>query len=76
MINPTAMFRIKKAWGKFTKNHPRLVPFFNAVDKKGVEEGTIIKVTVTSTDGTNFTTNIKVKPEDMELFNEMRQLIK
>ena len=35
-MNPAALFKIKGAWQKFSNNHPRLVPFLNAANAKGI----------------------------------------
>ena len=76
MINPAAIFKIKGAWEKFSMNHPRLAPFFAAVNQKQITEDTIIELSITFPDGNNLATNVKLKPEDMELFNEIKQLTK
>lgn len=76
MINPTAIFKIKAAWDKFSSNHPRFMPFIAAVNKKGITEGTIIEISVISPDGENITTNVKISQEDLELFEEIKQLSK
>lgn len=76
MLNPAAIFKIKGAWDKFSANHPRLMPFISAVNQKGISEDTIIELSITFPDETNLTTNVKLKPEDMELFREIQQMTK
>ena len=46
-MNPAALFKIKGAWQKFSNNHPRLVPFLNAANAKGITPDTIIEVKIT-----------------------------
>lgn len=74
MINPTAIFKIKAAWEKFAANHPKFMPFIGAVNRRGVTEGTIIEVSVTSPEGETIATNVKITREDLELFREMKNL--
>ena len=40
----------------------------------GLQEGTILELTVTKPDGEKMTTNLKVKPSDLELLNELRNM--
>lgn len=75
-MNPAALFKIKGAWDKFSSNHPRLLPFFNAVNTKGIVEDTIIEVKVSYPDGQELTTNVKLKQEDLDLFAQIRQMVK
>lgn len=74
MMNPTAIFKIKAAWDKFSANHPKFMPFVGAVNRKGVTEGTIIEISVTSADGETIATNVKLTQEDLALFEEMKNL--
>lgn len=74
MINPTAIFKVKGLWEKFTINHPKFMPFLAAVNRRGITEGTIIEISVTTPDGEKVATNIKINSEDMELFAELKRL--
>jgi hypothetical protein len=74
MINPTKLLKMKGLWEKFNQNHPKLMPFFNAANAKGIGEGTVIEVKVRYTDETEYTTNIKVTAEDLELFEQVREI--
>ncbi len=74
MINPTAIFKFKAAWDKFSANHPKFMPFLSAVAQKGVVEDTIIEITVTSPEGETIATNVKITASDLELFEELKGL--
>ncbi|MBE5959227.1 MAG: hypothetical protein E7254_10265 [Lachnospiraceae bacterium] len=76
MINPTAIFKLKAAWERFSSNHPKFVPFLNAVASKGVVEGSVIEISVTSPEGETIATNVKITQSDLELFEEMKALSK
>ena len=73
-MNPAAAIRILQAKNKFGANHPKFMAFLKQVLVSGVEEGTIIEVTVTKPDGEPVTSNIRVTAEDMALFNSMKDL--
>jgi len=63
--------KIKGAWDKFTKNHPKFPAFLAAAKAKGVVEGTVIGITITGPEGETLTTNVRVTNEDLDLFNTL-----
>ncbi len=64
-INPMKLLEIKNMWDAFTKRHPKFPQFISAVQQAGITEGTVIEVQITTPDGRNFTSNLKVQPEDI-----------
>ena len=43
MMDFTALLKFKGAWDTFTHNHPKFVPFMQAVGREAIEDGTIIE---------------------------------
>ncbi len=76
MINPAKLFKLKGYWETFVKNHPKFPQFMSAVQSTGIEEGTIIEISITTTQGKTLSTNIKVSASDKELLNELSALSK
>jgi hypothetical protein len=76
MMNPAKLFKIKASWDKFIENHPKFPQFMNAVRSNGIDEGSIIEVTITTAEGKNFSTNIKVTQSDKEMLSELTELMK
>lgn len=74
MMNIAAMGKIMKAKEVFTANHPKFIAFWNAVLAGGVEEGTILEVTVTKPGQEPMTTNIKVQQSDLEMVESLKEL--
>lgn len=74
MMNPTAIFKAKKSWETFCGNHPRFPAFLQAVQSAGIQEGTIIEVSVTTPEGKTLTTNVKLTDSDMQAFNDLKGL--
>ena len=74
MINPAKLLKMKGLWERFNNNHPKVMPFLNAANTKGITEGTIIEAKVTYTDGTEYTTNVKVSTDDLEMFHQIKEL--
>ncbi len=74
MLNPASLMKIMSAKNVFEGNHPKFVAFIKAVFSKGIEEGTIIEITVTKPGQEAMTTNIKVQQSDLELLQELKEL--
>ena len=71
-MNPMALLQLKGGWDKFCSNHPKFPKFIQAVSKEGVQEGSVIEVTITRPDGSSFSTNLKVQDSDLQLFEQMK----
>lgn len=76
MMNPTAIMKLMSAKNQFTNNHPKFAAFLNAVLARGLQEGTIVEITVTRPGEEKMTSNIKIQQSDLELFQELRELAK
>ena len=66
---------IKKYDGFFTRNHPKFVPFVQAVGREAMADGTIIEVKVTSPDGREYNTNMKITQSDLDLFAQLKGMM-
>ena len=74
MMHPASIRKVMSAKNKFTENHPKFAAFLKNVFSSGVEEGTIIEITVTKPGGQPVTSNIKVLQSDLDLLNELKEL--
>lgn len=75
-MNPASLMKILRAKNTFDKNHPKLKNYFAAVQKKGIQEGTVIQLKITNPDDEPMIANIKVQQSDLELLSELMELIK
>lgn len=73
-MNPMALLKAKKSWETFCGNHPRFPAFLQAVQSAGIQEGTIIEVSVTTPEGRTMTTNVRLTASDMQAFNDLKGL--
>ena len=73
-LNPMALLKAKKSWETFCGNHPRFPAFMQAVQAAGIQEGTIIEVSVTTPAGKTMTTNVRLTASDMQAFNDLKGL--
>lgn len=62
------------AWNQFKENHPKFPAFCRAVKEKGIQEGSVIEISITTPEGGRMETNLKVKPEDLEMLRELMEI--
>lgn len=74
MDNLQMIFQLKRMWDSFSDNHPMFTKFLKAVNKKGIQEGTVIDITVTDPEGNPLSTNLKVTASDLELFRALKDM--
>lgn len=70
----TRLQKLKKQLDIFRQNHPKLPAFLNAVNKNALQKDTIIEISVTSPDGKNYVTNLKLKESDLDFLTELQKL--
>ena len=68
------ILKMNEIKGKFEQNHPKVIQFLDAVQRRGVPEGTLLEMTVEYPDGSRATTNLRVKKEDLELLELLKTL--
>ena len=73
MMNPMEMMKMKGMFEKFRANHPKVPMFFQKASTSiGVDS--IIEITVTTAAGETLCTNMKVKPDDIELVEQLKKM--
>ena len=73
MVNPMEVMKMKGMLDEFRTNHPKVLKFFQN-EATNIEVGTIIEMSLTTRSGEKVCTNIKVKPEDMELIEQLKKM--
>lgn len=74
-FNQIAMLqKLKSGADRFRANHPKFPMFINAVSQGALTEGSVIEITVTTPDGKNYCTNVKLQADDMELFDSLKAM--
>lgn len=74
MVNPAAIMKLMGAKNQFEETHPKFAAFFQSVLTQGIEEGSVIEITVTKPDGTPTTANMRVQSSDIELVQGLKDL--
>jgi hypothetical protein len=67
------VMKFMAAKNQFEQTHPKFAAFFGTILKQGVEEGSVIEITVTRPDGTPVTANMKVQQSDIELIRQLKE---
>ena len=74
-FNQIAMIqKIKSGMDRFRANHPKFPLFLNAVSQNALMEGTVIEINVTTPEGRNYCTNVKLQADDMEFLNSLKAM--
>ncbi len=65
-FNPMMLLKFRERLTLFNRDHPKVLPFLNMVKDRALDEGTIYELKVTTTDGQEYVTNIKLNQNDLE----------
>jgi hypothetical protein len=74
MMNPAVILKFKSDWEKFTSNHPKFEGFLSAMGRTNMQEGTVLELNVTTPEGENLCTNIKLTQSDLEMIANLKQM--
>ena len=73
-FNPADLFKVRAAAETFNNNHPKLVPFFRAIQGKAMTPGTVIEMSVVDPSGERVETNLRVQESDIELIRLLMEI--
>ena len=73
-MNPMLLMQLRQRLGLFQQDHPKVMPFLQAVGSNAVAEGTVFAVKVTTPDGKVLESNIKLTANDIETINMMKNV--
>ena len=65
-FDPMAMMQMKKRLDLFKEDHPKVFPFFSMIRSRGLVEGAVYELKVTTPDGQEYVTNIRLNANDIE----------
>ena len=74
-FNQLAMIqKLKSGLDTFRLTHPKFPLFLKAVSQDALTEGTVIEISVTTPEGKNYCSNIKLGSEDMEFIDSQKAI--
>ena len=75
-MNPMMLMQLQQKLSLFQQDHPKVGPFIRAVGANALEEGTVIAMKVTTKDGKELESNIKLTANDIETLQMMMNMNK
>lgn len=75
-MNPSSLLKLKGAKDKFEAAHPKMVSFIKTTIGGDIPEGTVIEISVTKPGDKPVVSNMRVKETDLEMFEELREMVK
>jgi hypothetical protein len=72
-MNPINAVKYLSLVNRFKANHPKLPQFIRAAGSIA-DEGTVVEMTVTTSEGKKIVANIKLNSEDLAIIREFREL--
>ena len=74
-LNQLAMLqKLKSGIDRFRANHPKFPLFLKAVSQDALREGSVIEISVTTPEGKNYCSNVRLNADDMELIETLKNL--
>ena len=74
-LNQLAMLqKLKSGIDRFRANHPKFPLFLKAVSQDALREGSVIEFSVTTPEGKNYCSNVRLNADDMELMETLKNL--
>lgn len=70
-MNPMMLMQIKEKIETFNREHPKMIPFFQTINRNALTEGSVLEIKATSVDGQEYVSNIRITANDMELISLM-----
>ena len=74
-FNQLAMIQqLKSGMDRFRANHPKFPMFLQAVSQNALVEGSVIEINVTTPEGKNYCSNIKVTADDLAFIETLKNM--
>ena len=74
MMNPMDMMQLGGRLSIFRQQHPKFGAFLRDAGKDAMREGSVLEMKVTSPEGQEYVTNIKLTADDVETLRILRNL--
>ncbi|MBR7089517.1 MAG: hypothetical protein IKI46_03350 [Lachnospiraceae bacterium] len=68
-MNPIAMMQAAGRMKIFQEQHPKAIAFIQSISNGDLREGSVIEIKVTTPEGKESVSNIKLTADDIETFN-------
>ena len=75
MKNPAKLLRLKRMLDGFATRHPKLLRYLAYISDNSLEEGAILDITVTDSQGKSLHSNARLTAEDVQFLKEIRAVL-
>ena len=75
MKNPAKLLCLKRMWDGFATRHPKLLRYLAYISDNSLEEGAILDITVTDSQGKSLHSNARLTAEDVQFLKEIRAVL-
>ena len=72
-MNPMALIKVKGLIDKFSSKHPKVVLFLKNCGRE-LREDSIVELKITNPEGKEMCTNMRITKEDIELFQQIKDI--
>lgn len=66
--------QLKTGMDRFRAGHPKFPMFLKAISQDALREGTVIEISVTTPEGKNYCSNVRLNTDDMEFIEALKNL--
>ena len=66
--------QLRSGMGRFRANHPKFPMFLKAVSQDALKEGSVIEINITTPEGKNYCSNVRLKADDMEFIEALKNM--
>jgi len=66
--------QLRSGMSRFRTNHPKFPMFLKAVSQDALKEGSVIEINVTTPEGKNYCSNVRLKADDMEFIEALKNM--
>lgn len=74
-LNQLAILQqLKSGIDRFRSGHPKFPLFLKAVSQDALREGSVIEISVTTPEGKNYCSNVRLNADDIELMDTFKNL--
>lgn len=74
-LNQLAMLQqLKSGIDRFRAGHPKFPLFLKAVSQDALREGSVVEISVTTPEGKNYCSNVRLNADDIELMDTFKNL--
>lgn len=71
-MNPMDMMKFAGMWAGFRERHPKIPMFFKKASETGAFcAGSVLELTIKTSEGKEMTANMKILPEDVDLLKQI-----